>query len=290
MVSARWRNDSHVPTLIVHGGAGADPTEEPEELREGVAGAVEAGWQVLGRSGRALDAVEAACASSKITRASMPGAAPSSRPGAVEMDAPSWRATRSATVRSPASPSPEPHHPRRRIPDDGAILLRRRGSDRPGARPRRPALRSPRARHRAATTAARGRSAGHRRRGRHRPLRHHRRRHVHGAGRASSGARRRLAADRLRILRGEQAGRACRARGTREATIRVVLARRTLEILRTIDDPSRPHSSHQRSPRGGRAAADSSDRLEGACGVGALDPVHARGPSARRPRSGPPPL
>jgi L-asparaginase / beta-aspartyl-peptidase len=51
---------SGVPALIVHGGAGADPTEKPEELREGIAGAVEAGWQVLGRGGRALDAVEAA--------------------------------------------------------------------------------------------------------------------------------------------------------------------------------------------------------------------------------------
>jgi beta-aspartyl-peptidase (threonine type) len=51
---------SREPALIVHGGAGADPTEEPEELREGVAAAVEAGWQVLGRGGRALDAVEAA--------------------------------------------------------------------------------------------------------------------------------------------------------------------------------------------------------------------------------------
>ena len=36
---------SRVPALIVHGGAGADPTEEPEELREGIAGAVEAGWR-----------------------------------------------------------------------------------------------------------------------------------------------------------------------------------------------------------------------------------------------------
>jgi L-asparaginase / beta-aspartyl-peptidase len=51
---------SRAPALIVHGGAGADPTEEPDELREGIAGAVEAGWQVLGRGGRALDAVEAA--------------------------------------------------------------------------------------------------------------------------------------------------------------------------------------------------------------------------------------
>ena len=51
---------SRAPALVVHGGAGADPTEEPDELREGIAGAVEAGWQVLGRGGRALDAVEAA--------------------------------------------------------------------------------------------------------------------------------------------------------------------------------------------------------------------------------------
>jgi beta-aspartyl-peptidase (threonine type) len=51
---------SRVPALIVHGGAGADPTEEPQELREGIAGAVEVGWQILGRGGRALDAVEAA--------------------------------------------------------------------------------------------------------------------------------------------------------------------------------------------------------------------------------------
>jgi beta-aspartyl-peptidase (threonine type) len=51
---------SRVPALIVHGGAGADPTDKIEELREGVAGAVEAGWEILGRGGRALDAVEAA--------------------------------------------------------------------------------------------------------------------------------------------------------------------------------------------------------------------------------------
>ena len=51
---------SRVPALIVHGGAGADPTEDVDELRLGVRGAVEAGWQVLERGGRALDAVEAA--------------------------------------------------------------------------------------------------------------------------------------------------------------------------------------------------------------------------------------
>lgn len=51
---------SRVPALIVHGGAGADPTESPDELREGIRAAVEAGWHVLAPGGRALDAVEAA--------------------------------------------------------------------------------------------------------------------------------------------------------------------------------------------------------------------------------------
>ena len=51
---------SRVPALIVHGGAGANPAESPEELREGIQGAVAAGWHVLERRGRALDAVEAA--------------------------------------------------------------------------------------------------------------------------------------------------------------------------------------------------------------------------------------
>lgn len=51
---------SRVPTLIVHGGAGADPAEGREELRAGIREAVTAGWQVLAGGGSALDAVEAA--------------------------------------------------------------------------------------------------------------------------------------------------------------------------------------------------------------------------------------
>ena len=51
---------ARVPALIVHGGAGADPAEGREELREGVRAAVLAGWRVLADDGRALDAVEAA--------------------------------------------------------------------------------------------------------------------------------------------------------------------------------------------------------------------------------------
>jgi beta-aspartyl-peptidase (threonine type) len=51
---------SRVPALIVHGGAGANPSDRPAELREGIEGAVDAGWRVLARGGTALSAVEAA--------------------------------------------------------------------------------------------------------------------------------------------------------------------------------------------------------------------------------------
>ena len=51
---------ARVPSIIVHGGAGADPKDAPDELREGMRAAVEAGWQILRGGGRALDAVEAA--------------------------------------------------------------------------------------------------------------------------------------------------------------------------------------------------------------------------------------
>jgi beta-aspartyl-peptidase (threonine type) len=51
---------TRVPSLLVHGGAGADPTDGPEELRAGMRAAIDAGWRILSGSGRALDAVEAA--------------------------------------------------------------------------------------------------------------------------------------------------------------------------------------------------------------------------------------
>ena len=50
---------SRVPALIVHGGAGADPGGR-EELRGGMRDAVAAGWRALVEGGTALDAVEAA--------------------------------------------------------------------------------------------------------------------------------------------------------------------------------------------------------------------------------------
>jgi beta-aspartyl-peptidase (threonine type) len=49
-----------LPALLVHGGAGADPLDAPEELREGIRAAVAAGWRVLVTGGRSVDAVEAA--------------------------------------------------------------------------------------------------------------------------------------------------------------------------------------------------------------------------------------
>ena len=51
---------SRVPALVVHGGAGADPDEGRTELREGVGAAVAAAWSLLRVGGSALDAVEAA--------------------------------------------------------------------------------------------------------------------------------------------------------------------------------------------------------------------------------------
>jgi beta-aspartyl-peptidase (threonine type) len=49
-----------VPVLLVHGGAGADPADAPGELRDGIREAVAAGWRVLAAGGRSVDAVEAA--------------------------------------------------------------------------------------------------------------------------------------------------------------------------------------------------------------------------------------
>src|SRR5256884_9703853 len=49
-----------VPTIIVHGGAGAEPGQARDTLREGVGTAVLEGWQVLREGGTALDGVERA--------------------------------------------------------------------------------------------------------------------------------------------------------------------------------------------------------------------------------------
>ena len=49
-----------VPSILVHGGAGADPVEGRDELRAGVRVAILEGWRILAGGGSALDAVERA--------------------------------------------------------------------------------------------------------------------------------------------------------------------------------------------------------------------------------------
>jgi L-asparaginase / beta-aspartyl-peptidase len=51
---------SHIPTLLVHGGAWAIPFSEARAHESGVRSALEAGFGVLSQGGSALDAVEAA--------------------------------------------------------------------------------------------------------------------------------------------------------------------------------------------------------------------------------------
>lgn len=53
-------SSSHSPLLVVHGGAWAIPDEMVEEHLIGVRNAAAAGWKILERGGRALDAVEEA--------------------------------------------------------------------------------------------------------------------------------------------------------------------------------------------------------------------------------------
>jgi beta-aspartyl-peptidase (threonine type) len=61
MAPASGRSSSaRVPSIVVHGGAGADPVESRDELRNGMRAAVDAGWDVLASGGTALDATERA--------------------------------------------------------------------------------------------------------------------------------------------------------------------------------------------------------------------------------------
>lgn len=79
---------SRVPTLIVHGGAGADPAEGREDLRAGLREALTTGWQVLLDGGSALDAVEAAVRSLEAhPRFNAGRGAVLTRDGRVELDA-----------------------------------------------------------------------------------------------------------------------------------------------------------------------------------------------------------
>jgi len=79
---------SRVPALIVHGGAGADPASDREELRRGIRDAVAAGWAVLHQGGGAVEAVEAAvCAMEDNPRFNAGRGSVLTSKGTVEMDA-----------------------------------------------------------------------------------------------------------------------------------------------------------------------------------------------------------
>ena len=76
-----------VPTIIVHGGAGANPADAGEFL-QGVRAAVLAGWRLLAAGGSALDAVEAAVrALEDDPRFNAGRGSVLNRDGAIEMDA-----------------------------------------------------------------------------------------------------------------------------------------------------------------------------------------------------------
>src|SRR5215813_326184 len=79
---------ARVPSIIVHGGAGANPADGVDELRDGVRAATEAGWRILSAGGRALDAVESAVRTLEdLPRFNAGRGSVLNSAGAIEMDA-----------------------------------------------------------------------------------------------------------------------------------------------------------------------------------------------------------
>jgi beta-aspartyl-peptidase (threonine type) len=79
---------ARVPAIVVHGGAGADPLDAPDELRDGIRAAVLAGWTTLAAGGRALDAVEhAVCVLEDLPRFNAGCGSALNAAGTVETDA-----------------------------------------------------------------------------------------------------------------------------------------------------------------------------------------------------------
>ncbi|HUO64666.1 MAG TPA: isoaspartyl peptidase/L-asparaginase family protein [Terriglobales bacterium] len=77
-----------MPAILIHGGAGADPAFGREELRQGIRDAVAAGWARLHEGGTAVDAVEAAvCAMEDNPRFNAGRGSVLTSDGTVEMDA-----------------------------------------------------------------------------------------------------------------------------------------------------------------------------------------------------------
>ena len=116
---------ARVPALIVHGGAGADPLDGPDELRAGVREAVLAGWRLLAQDGTALDAVEAAVrALEEHPRFNAGHGSVLTSAGAVEMDASIMEGDRLACGAVAAvSRVANPVTLARRVLDDGRHVL-----------------------------------------------------------------------------------------------------------------------------------------------------------------------
>ena len=251
---------SRVPALIVHGGAGADPTEEPKSSAK----ASRAPSKPAGRSSAAVAAPRrggGGGARLEDHPRFNAGAAPSSRPRAPSRwTRPSWRATRSERGRGLVSEVRNPITLARRILDDGrhsffvgaGAIDQARALGVPLCDPRELVTARQRQRLEALQPGTVGAVAIDR----------------FGtivAGTSTGGRAGQLpgrVGDSPLIGCGTYAesklgGVSCTGDG--EATIRVVLARRTLEILRAIEIPSRPRRSRSAfSARKGGATADSS--------------------------------
>jgi beta-aspartyl-peptidase (threonine type) len=237
-----------VPSLIVHGGAGADPADGPRELREGMLAAVAAGWRILGDGGHALDAVEAAVRTLEDhPRFNAGRGSVLTSDGTVEMDASIMEGDRLecgavASVRR----LPNPVTLARRVMEDGRhVLLVGEGAE---AFAREAGMASCAEEALVTDRQRRRRDAG---------------RHV-GAGAGSTGTVGAVALDRRGTAAaatstggtwGKRPGRvgdsaligsgtyadstlgAVSCTGDGEAVIRVVLARRTLDFLKDAGDP-----------------------------------------------------
>ena len=231
---------SRVPALVVHGGAGADPAEGREELRAGMQEAAAAGWAMLSGGGSALDAVEAAVrALEDHPRFNAGRGSVLTTAGTVEMNASimEGNALRNGAVAG-VTALRHPISLARRLLEDGRHSLfvgagamgRARELGLPSCDPAELITERQRNRLRAIQAGTVGAVA----------LDRH---GVIAAGTSTGGTAGKLpgrVGDSALIGCGTYAestlgGVSCTGDG--EAIIRVVLARRTLEILRAVDDP-----------------------------------------------------
>ncbi len=234
---------ARVPTLIVHGGAGANPDEGLEELRDGVRAAVRAGWRVLAADGLALDAVEAAVrVLEDHPRFNAGRGSVLTEAGTVEMDASIMEGDRLACgAVASVGRTPNPITLARRVLDDGRHVLMvgegahafARQAGLPECEPASLVTERQRARLGTASAGSRG-TVGAVALDRHGTV---------AAGTSTGGMvgkRPGRVGDSALIGCGTYADStlgAVSCTGSGEAIIRVVLARRALDFLKEADDP-----------------------------------------------------